>query len=158
MIYDNANAEPRGLKNGLLGFDIQSRKARIYDSGDISWSATLLSTIGLAVARTLLHPEETENKFIFIYSISTTQNEVLSVLEKVTRGKLQVENQKMEDIVRDGEDKLRRGDRSGAVALILSTMFQEGRGSDFTKCTDTANGLLGLPEESLEALVRSSLS
>lgn len=97
------------------------------------------------------------NKFLFIYSITTTQNEVLSVLEKQTGEKWHVQNQKMKDVVKSGEEKLSKGDRSGALALILSTMFQEGWGSDFTKCTDTANALLGLPEESLEALVKSSI-
>lgn len=146
------------MKNGLLGFDLQSHNAKIYDSGDVSWSATILSTIGLAVVRTLLKPDETMNKFLFIYSITTTQNEVLSVLEKQTGEKWHVQNQKMKDVVKSGEEKLSKGDRSGALALILSTMFQEGWGSDFTKWTDTANALLGLPEESLEALVKSSIA
>jgi hypothetical protein len=141
----------------LLGFDLQSHKALIYDSGDVSWSATVLSTIGLAVARTLLKPEETKNKFLFVYSISTTQTEILSVLQTFTGEKWHVENATIEETAKIGQEKLSRGDRSGALALILSTIFQEGWGSDFTRCTDTANHLLGLPEESLEALVRSSI-
>jgi hypothetical protein len=41
-----------------------------------------METIGLGVAGVLQHPEETENKYITIYSHKTTQNEVLKALEK----------------------------------------------------------------------------
>ena len=127
----------------------------IYDSGNVSWSATTLPTIGLAVARSLLKPEETTNKFIFVYSIKTSQNEILSVLQKITGDKWDVNHTTTEAAVQDGQEKLAKGDMSGAVPLILSTTFQEGWGGDFTKCADAANNLLGLPEESMEALVRN---
>ena len=153
--YKKANFEFRGLGNGFLGFDLKSHKALIYDSGNVAWSATTLPTIGLAVARSLLKPDETSNKFIYVYSFTTTQNEILSILQKVTGEKWDVEYTTTEASVQGGQEKLGKGDVSGAVPLILSTTLQEGWGGDFTKCVDTANGLLRLPEESMEALVRN---
>ena len=86
----------RGLGNGFFRFDLKARLARIYGSGDEQWTGTTLSTIGLAVSRTLQRPEETRNKFIYIYSISTSQNQVLEALRTVTGVPWEVDRVSME--------------------------------------------------------------
>ena len=144
----------RGLRNGFLGFDLKARLARIYGSGDEQWTGTTLSTIGLAVSRTLQRPEETRNKFIYIYSISTSQNQVLEALRTVTGVPWEVDRVSMEASIQDGRRKLEAGDRAGVVPLILSYFFREGMGANYAKDVEAANRLLELPEENLIDLVR----
>lgn len=95
-------------------------------------------------------------QFLYISSVSTTQNELLATLQKQTAKEWAVERTTIEETIRDGKEKLSKGDRRGAFSLILSTMFEEGMGSDFTKDVDSANGLLGLPEENIYDLVQES--
>lgn len=117
-----------------------------------------MSTIGLAVARVLRKPDEFKNKFIYIYSASTTQNETLSALESATSSKWEIDHVKMVDEKAIGRKKLDSGDWSGAVPLILSYFYQEGMGADYARDVEAANGILGLPAETVEDIVRDVIN
>lgn len=80
-----------GLTSGLLQFDIATRKARIFDGGDIKWSTTTLETIATAVVKVLQKEEETKNRMLYIQSFCITQNEVLRSLERITGQNWEVE-------------------------------------------------------------------
>jgi hypothetical protein len=152
----------RGLENGFLGFDIRNRKAKIYGTGDELWTGTKVSTIGLAVSRLLKRPDEAlvKNRYIYIYSVRTTQNEILSTLKKSTtttggRAHWDVQSVRMEDEIAEGRKLLENGDRRGVVPLILSYFYRPGMGADYTKDVQAANSILGLPTESVEDIVKS---
>ena len=74
-----------GLGNSLLCFDVVARKAYIQDGGDIKFSASNLPFIAKAVVKVLERLEQTANQMLYIQSFRVSQNEVLGVLEKVTR-------------------------------------------------------------------------
>ncbi|KAJ4294381.1 hypothetical protein N0V90_008071 [Kalmusia sp. IMI 367209] len=141
-----------GLTNSLLCFDVEKRIAYIQDGGDIKFSASNLHFIAEAVVRVLERPEETANKLLYIQSFHVTQNEVLAVLEKVTREKFQIVNQKSEERLKELRPKMLQGDfhateeTVGIWGLVASDW--EGR---------VANELLGLKEEDLEETVRRVL-
>ena len=143
----------RGLKVGFLGFDLQNYTAAIWDSGNIKFSVTNLSTIGKAVASILLHASETANKYIYINSFTTTQNEILAALEKATGKKWKIEHKVTDEQVRIGQEKVAKGDFGGFVGLILGSLYREEAWGDFEKRRELANGLLGLPDEGLEESV-----
>lgn len=69
---------------GLVGFNINTKKALILNGGNRAFSTSNLSQIGNAVVAVLLKPEETANQFIYVDSFTATQNEILAELEKVT--------------------------------------------------------------------------
>lgn len=154
----------RGLANGFLGFDIKHRTAKIYGTGDEAWTGTTVSTIGLAVAQLLKKPNEIliRNRYIYIYSVRTTQNEILLALKKYNptatgeaAGDWDVQKVSMAEEIAKGRRMLEMGDRMGVVPLILSYFFQQGMGADYTKDVQAANGVLGLPTESIEDIVKS---
>ena len=147
----------RGLRNGFLGYDLKSHKARIYDSGNVSWTATTLSTIGLAVAGILHHPNETANRFVYIYSVCTTQNALLGVLEKLSGVTWERQEVSLDKAIQSGREMLARGDMMGVIPRILSSFFREGMGADYTRDVKADNALLGLPSESLENIVQRIL-
>ena len=90
-----------GLKSGLLQYNLQTRKALIFDDGDVKWSSTMLETIALAVVRVLQRDEETENRMLYIQSVCVSQNEVLKSLKRLSGQNGQVEHISSEKYIRD---------------------------------------------------------
>ena len=130
---------------------------RIYDSGEASWTATNVATIGLAVAGILRHPEEAANRFVYIYSVRTSQNELFNVLEKLSGAKWEKEEVSLDEAIKSGHEALANGSRMGVIPLIHSYFFREGMGADYTADVKADNDLLGLPSESLEMVVQDIL-
>ncbi|TVY82591.1 Isoflavone reductase-like protein [Lachnellula suecica] len=143
-----------GLTSGFLGFNLQEQTANIYGSGNQHFHATMRSTIGLAIVSALRNPD-TENKYLYISNISTSQRELLSVLEmnsgspwKVTSKDVMVERA-------EGMDKLARQDFSGMGQLILADLYGEGKGT--VDPVELDNELLGLEAVGLERLVSRTM-
>ncbi|KAK5164188.1 hypothetical protein LTR04_001950, partial [Oleoguttula sp. CCFEE 6159] len=144
------------FKSGVLGFDLASQKATIYDTGNSRWSTTTLPTIGTAVARVLHKPEETANKYLLVSSFTPSQNEVLAALEKHSGKKWHVEHRTSEEAAKTGKEKLGLGGAdyySGVLDLLVANIFGENRGSNFEESEQWANHLLGLPKETVDEVV-----
>ncbi len=149
----------RGLRNGLLAFDLAVQKAVIYDSGASCWSATTLSTTGRAVVGILKNPEKTANRHVVIQSFSTTQMDVVSELERYTGKKWDLQQVRSEDVIKQAQEQISKGDYSAVVKLIQATIYgSEDRGSDFATHLNLDNDMLGLPKESLGEVVSSVLT
>lgn len=145
------------LPDGLLQVFPDRYYARIFDGGEIKWSATTLNTVAQATVAVLLKAEETRNRRLFIQSFLITQNQLLAVLEKVTGRKWEAEHVESEkfmletksEIERDPGNHVAREDLVGVVGIV------EG---NWEEKESFANGLLGLQGEDLEAVVRRVLS
>lgn len=142
-----------GIKSGLLGYDVSARKARIFDGGDIKFSASTLAKIGKAVVAVLEREEETRNRMLYMQSFCVTQNEVLKILEAASGGKWEVEDVKSveyignEKNVLDEDPKNAEATENMVGVLGVVDANWEGKG-------DFANGLLKLGEEDLERVVK----
>ena len=141
------------MDNGFLAYDVAGKKATIWDTGDVKWSATTLATIGLAVKNALLISEKTANKYLGIASFTVTQNEVLAAFEKATGTKWEVERVQSEEKKKVGEEMWGKGDIQGAFILIAYAMFVAGHGCNFPEELGTANELLSLPKEELDDVI-----
>lgn len=143
----------RGLEDGFIGFDLKSKTATISDSGTTPTNFTLLATTGLATAAILDKPAETANRYVFINSFRTTQNEILSALQTVTRQKWNVKHTTCEEESKTGREKMEKGDWSGVGHAIMGASYSGGR-YDFAQGRELDNELLGLPvDEDLETTV-----
>jgi putative NADH-flavin reductase len=140
-----------GLKSGLLQFDIEACKARIFDGGEIKWSATTIETIARAVVRVLQKEDETKNRMLYIQSFCVTQNEVLKSLEHVTDRSWEVEHVDSEKYIREARVRLDQRDPEAVEDLVsaLGVVDANWEGKD-----DFANSLLGLENEDLDQVVR----
>jgi hypothetical protein len=136
--------------SGFIGFDIPSRKAVIFGDGEGSWSTTTLPSIGLAVKNSLLVPEKTSNRYIFISSFTLKQNDLLKTLEKLTGSKFDVEYVDAEAQKATAIEQLSKGDFSGAIALIRYISTVQGYGGNYALNKPTDNELLSLPKEDFE--------
>lgn len=76
-----------GIANGLfldwgleVGFilDLQNHKATLYNGGNVPFSATTLADVARGVVGVLRNPVHTANKIVYIQSVKTTQNKLIS--------------------------------------------------------------------------------
>ena len=140
-----------------MGFDIRQHKATMYNEGNDTWSTTKLSSIGLAVKNAMLLPDKTANKYLFIDSFTVSQRQVLASFEKVTGRKWEVNQVNAEEQKKIGREKMSRGDFSGAMLLIRYINCVHGHGGNYAEYEETANALLSLPKETLDASVAELL-
>jgi hypothetical protein len=146
-----------GLKVGFLGFDAGSKTVTIIDNGTAIFSATNLSQIGCAVVRILEKPDLTKNKYVFVSSFETSQNDILATIEKITGEKWTVKNANSKDMRKEGLEKLGKGDMSGVVALIQAGISgAEGFGDN--RPEGSWNEKLGLEQEDFEKSIKGALN
>jgi len=146
-----------GLKAGSLGFNLKEKKATIYESGNEPFTGTNLHTIGLAIASILQKPEDTANKYFDIASFTTSQNEVLKILEDVSGEKWTVEKADTKSIGKSADESLTKGEYGPAFGGFLKVLlFGDGEGTS-PKEGELANGLLGLPKEDLRGTIKGVL-
>lgn len=104
----------------------------------------------------LQQPQETSNKYLYIASVETTQNEIVAALEEVTAAKWSMKATATEEQVGEGFKKLGAGDFSGAFHLVRATCFGNTPGlqANYAKDLTLANDVLGLKLESVRDTVK----
>lgn len=142
------------IRSGRSFVNLKDHKGTIVDSGNEPYSTSTLGFIGQAVAAVLKKPDDTANKYLDIAGVVTTQNEVLRVAEKVTGAKFEISHVSGAELEKIGDEKLARHDYSAFGEYIQQFLFADGAGHAL-KPEKSANELLGLKEEDLEALIKS---
>ena len=142
-----------GLKTGLLSFNVKERRARIYDGGDIKWSASTLETVGTGVAKVLEKPDETRDRILYIQSFCVTQNEVLRSLKRVTGPEWQVEDMDSEEFIKKTKAETDRdpNDAEARESLVSVVGIVD---ANWESKRDFANSLLDLEGEDMDEVVR----
>ncbi|GKT41493.1 uncharacterized protein ColSpa_01674 [Colletotrichum spaethianum] len=127
----------------------------MVDGGKTRFTTSNVAQIGRAIVSVLQHPVETKNQLVFVESFTTTQAEVLAVLEKLTGQAWKVK----EAIRENGLAKFSQGDlMGGGAAVIMALVLGEGGLEDHTNVEgDLWNQRLGLESESVEETVREVL-
>lgn len=146
------------LQSGFMGIDLYNKAASLMDGGDNRIPWTTLDSVGKAVAGIMQHPEETENRPVYIQSVVKSCREMLGHAQ-ATLGSEQ--NWKVEEI--SGEEA-----NNKALAELLSgnynmqtfgTMirFANTRAEMSAPWSKPDNDLLGVHSMSdgeLEALIK----
>ncbi|KAJ9609687.1 hypothetical protein H2200_006015 [Cladophialophora chaetospira] len=145
-----------GLKTGFLGFDLTARKAKIWDGGKTTFSATNEADIAAAVVSVLQHPVETANKYLYVETAAVSQKAILDSLEAATSSTWEVENVNTADSVALGRQLVAQGDFTGNFLLVQASTWGNGQGlrQNFSVDEELANSLLGLPKGDVHQTVR----
>ncbi|KAL7953392.1 hypothetical protein V8C34DRAFT_309250 [Trichoderma compactum] len=94
---------------GVMGWDLESFKVTIFDSGDQEFSCTNITTVAEAIASVLKHQNATKNQNVYVSSFPRlTQNEVLAAREALSGRKFEVTQASTEDLVAKGEARIKR--------------------------------------------------
>ncbi|KAJ9610701.1 hypothetical protein H2200_005478 [Cladophialophora chaetospira] len=136
-----------GIENGMLGFDIAGRKARLYDRGRNKVTASTLRFVADAVVAAMQMPdEEIRNKRLYVAELEYTGQELLETFQMATGEKWGVVNTSTKDAEEQGRRLQGEGDARGAYlnsvlalnfngcgAAILSSGLQFGQGVDLQR-------------------------
>lgn len=153
----------QGLKIGFLGPNLGKRTFDRFDGGNTQYTATNLSTIGLALTK-ILSPanlQETANKTVYISSLRLTQNELLAAVEKVTGESFAVEVLDSRKVHAEALKRFKGGDHMAILDVLKAASFgeyDEDLGNLERVGALEWNKKLGLPQEDLESAVRQVLS
>ncbi|KAF2280588.1 isoflavone reductase family protein [Westerdykella ornata] len=140
-----------GLGNGFMKVDLGGRKAWVYDGGETRFSACTLGFVAQAVLRVLEREEQTENRMLYVHSLSVTQREVVKAVEKVLGEGFEVVDERSEEAIAKARARMLEGDKEAAEDVVAVWGMVA---SDWSAREGFANNLLGLEEEVLEDVVR----
>lgn len=142
------------LMVGFFGLSFSDKSATLYDNGTATFSTTNLRSIGLSVVKALEDPELSKNKYVYVSGFQTTQKQILEVAEKITGDKWTVTNVATKDLIKEGGDKIQKGDYSGIYDQIKGAGFGSDKLGDLTS-EGLWNEKLGLPKGDFEKSVRA---
>jgi hypothetical protein len=147
------------LANGFLGIDIKNHTARLFgDKGNRHFTTSTLAQIGRAVVAVLTHAAETANQYVYIESCTTTQNEIISVIEKETGAKFTVsEEVDTNQMTADALKRFGEGDFSAISPMLQGGIFSE-QGYGNHESIETWNDRLGLKKEKVEDWVKAVIA
>lgn len=145
-----------GLRSGLLQFYPEKRMCRVFDGGEVRWSASTLDLIARATVKVLVMAEETRDRMLYIESFCVSQNEVLAACEKATGEKWRVEEKESEEFIREEKAKV-DADPEDHVALEELVSVVGIVDANWEGKKDFANELLGLEMEDLDQVVKKVL-
>ena len=116
------------------------------------------SRVGLAVKNALLLPNETVNRYFCVEILTVSQSDVVGSLEKAMGNPWEREHVDAEEMKRSDLEKMSKGDDSGMVSLIRYVNCVPGHGGNYAEDRGTADGVLGLPNATLDEEVRTLVS
>jgi NmrA-like family len=147
-----------GIEVGFL-LDYKEGKPRIYDGGDVPFSATTLASVGLATVGVLAHYDETINRQVTVHDIVITQNQLLAIAKKVAPEiKLTPVPITTSDLLEAANAALAKGDLSLMLNYIFVGVIADGYGGRFENVENDLLGVPGKTEADIEAIYKKVLT
>ncbi|KAJ3544620.1 hypothetical protein NM208_g2956 [Fusarium decemcellulare] len=153
------------LRFGILGPNLRQKKATFHNGGNNVIGASTLPDIGNAVTKILdpAHFAETANQPVYIYSAAVSERLLTDLASKVTGidfGTIEdgrIANLDVNDLIRDADEKRKKGDLSGMFNYYFQMMYGEGYGgADFQELSwNDRLGLKSMTEKDLEEALRA---
>jgi hypothetical protein len=149
------------LTAGMFGIDIPSKRATLYTSSgkEVAFNTTSLAQAGRGIAGLLTLSGEKlarhANKLVYVNSFFVTPRELLDAVQAATGTKdddWEIETKDVQERIKEGGEKLSKGDHMGMVDLLYGATMVEGLGNRYKE--GTLNEELALPEESLVDICR----
>ncbi|EKG18759.1 NmrA-like protein, partial [Macrophomina phaseolina MS6] len=147
------------LLGGPAGFDLASKKATIYGTGNNPICWTPLPFIATAVRNILRNPDAFINKPVFVSGVrDLTQNAILEGLEAEMGEKFEVERVDIKKMKEEADELLAKGEvRQAMKGLTLNAQFNEERSAaNFWHLVE--NEKVGIEPVSVREAVRMALA
>lgn len=144
----------QGLLRGAFGFDVARKHVTIFDSGDALFSPTTFNLVGQAVAAILSKEEQTRNQYLAVSSFTTSQNQLLKILEEQTGEEWAQGHVFTSALEKIGLEKLGQKNPLGVLDLMKAFQFQDGQNRALSEEINDAKAL-GLSSEDVLSLVKS---
>ena len=145
------------LKNNFLGLDYANKTITFADAGKGKFSTSTMSNTALALNQSLLNPQLTANKVVYISDFATSQSELVATIEKVSGMSW---TRKSIDSIAATEDynrKVDEGDIMSIYKLVELGFVGGGYGAWLEENERLWNEQLRLPKARIEEVVKNSL-
>lgn len=132
---------------------------KLYDGGDVKFSATNLSDIGKAVAGVLKNTDKYNGKFVHINSAVTTQNQLLAAAKKAGVD-VKTEPASTVEVYKSSLETLQtgKGDIGAAmVGFLFRALFDPTYGNVYDQTDSKDLGLKVLNDSEIEAQVAKTV-
>lgn len=157
-VYNNAFLDWSIKHNFLL--DLSENKPKIFDGGDLLFSATTLDSVGDAVVGVFKHPDETKNRIVYVDDIKITQNKLLELAKRAAPGRsFTPEHVKLNDVIARANERLAQGlydMESFAPLFDLATLGPE-YGGIFRETDNELLGVKGVTEDDIVDMFKQHL-
>ncbi|KAF7561539.1 hypothetical protein G7046_g2603 [Stylonectria norvegica] len=156
VIY-NAAFLDWGLEKGFLLDFAHPEQQKIYDGGDVEFSATTLPTIATAVVGVLNHLEETKNRSVYIQDTVITQNKVLALAKQLAPGKpWGTIDLKLDDVTAKADERLAKGlyDFETFAPYLFRGLMDPTYGAKFEKTDNALLGIKGFGDEGIIEIIK----
>ncbi|RBQ96488.1 hypothetical protein FVER53263_12710 [Fusarium verticillioides] len=153
----------------FMGFDIDNRKATLFDDGEAKINTSTLAQFGRAAAaiaslKELPDGEDDKsstiadfcNRPVYLSSFYVNQKDILRSIEHVTKttdADWEIKYESSADRIENGKAMGRSGNIMGLVQAYYSFIFSPS-GQKLKTQDKLHNEILGLPDEDLDAVVR----
>ncbi|KAK0664056.1 hypothetical protein DIS24_g519 [Lasiodiplodia hormozganensis] len=147
-----------GLTTTFLGFDKDTKTARIIDSGNERFYLSSYPFIARAVTAILANPEATNNRCMQIGSCRVSMNELLQIVEEESGEKWSTEHVSSKEVERAAMEKLAVApdDEDASDDLIILFLSGDNVGGGL-KNEERDNAALGLQYDDPRPTVRAWL-
>jgi hypothetical protein len=160
------------LPSGFFGIDPKTRKALIFDNGDVKAYLSTVELAGKAAAKVLSLPLNANskgqrtlpsyaNKFVFVRGLELSQRDILKSVQRVTNttdADWEVSYIPVKEHIQDGANELENGNFLGIMKVLYGNTFVPGVGTDY-RDAKLDNKALGLDDlEDLDAITAKVLS
>ncbi|CVK99023.1 related to oxidoreductase CipA-like [Fusarium proliferatum] len=153
----------------FMGFDIDTRKATLFDDGEAKVNTSTLAQFGCAAAAIASLKEfpdneadgslsvvQFRNRPVYLSSFYVSQKDILKSIQRVTSTTdrdWEIKYESSADRIENGKALGRSGNIMGLVQAYYSFIFSP-EGQKLKTQDRLHNELLGLPEEDLDAVVK----
>ncbi|POS77286.1 hypothetical protein DHEL01_v204315 [Diaporthe helianthi] len=146
------------LRTGFAGIDILNKRAQLMDGGENRVVWTTLDSVGKAVAGIMMHPEETENRPVYVQSVVKSCHEMVEHAQGVLGADgWQVVNVNADEANNKALADLQSG-RFDMATFGTLIRYSNAKPEFFSPWEKVDNKLLGVPfmsNDELEALIKA---
>ncbi|KAF4438028.1 hypothetical protein F53441_12880 [Fusarium austroafricanum] len=145
-----------GLENNLF-LDFSKSEVTLWDGGNTEFSTTTLASVGDGVIGILTHPEETQDRIVYIQDTVVTQNKLLEMAKELNPNKeWTVKHAKIDDIVAASDANIAKGiaDFPTMIGYLVRAIFDPTSVPKFTKLDNELLSIKGVTDEQLKEFIK----
>ena len=157
------------LNNAFLDWGLQhdfvlstsNSKPVLINGGDLLFSATTISSIGDAVVGILSHPIETQNRFVRIHDLVTSQNQLLALAKQAAPGRVwEPVIASLDDMVAKADERLAKGilDMRTFAPYLFRAVLDPNYGGRFEQTDNELLGVKGKTEQDVIEIFKKHLN
>ncbi|OBS29440.1 hypothetical protein FPOA_03376 [Fusarium poae] len=148
-----------GIKQNFL-LDFASPEITLWDGGNAEFSTTTLATVGDAVVGVLTHPQETQDRIVYVQDTVLTQKKLLELAKEVSPEKeWKVKDGKIDDLTAQSDANVAKGiyDWPTLSAYLFRSLFDAKSVPKYEKLDNELLGIKGVTDEQIKEFLKAHI-